>query len=83
LAIVQPRIVVVMGADALAVVNDLAIPLGRKLEPVMGEVQALTPSIEALFVPNIDESLDEEATKRAFWSAFRVLGEWYADQPPY
>ncbi len=34
-------------------------------------------------MPNIDDSLDEEAAKRAFWSAFRVLGEWYAELPPY
>ena len=33
--------------------------------------------------PNIDEALDEEAAKRAFWSAFRVLGDWYAELPPY
>jgi hypothetical protein len=46
-------------------------------------VQRLTPSIEALYVPDIDEALDEETAKRAFWSAFRVLGEWYADLPPY
>ena len=83
IAIVQPKIVVVMGAEALAVVNDLDIPLARELAPVMGEVQALTPSVEALYVPNIDEALDEESTKRAFWSTFRVLGEWYADLPPY
>ncbi len=43
LAIVQPRIVVVMGPYAL----------------------------------------DEEAAKRAFWNAFRSLGEWYAALPPY
>jgi uracil-DNA glycosylase family 4 len=83
LTIVQPKIAVVMGEDALAVVNDLGIPLARRLEPAVGEIQRLTPSIEALFVPNIDESLDEEGAKRAFWSAFRVLGQWWADLPPY
>ena len=59
------------------------MPLAEPVEPEPGVVQALTPSIEALVVPNIDESLDEEAAKRAFWPAFRVLGEWYADLPPY
>jgi uracil-DNA glycosylase family 4 len=83
LAIVQPRIVVVMGDDALAVLNDLDVPLARPLEPTIGVVQAFTPSIEALVVPDIDDALDEEAAKRAFWSAFRVLGEWYADLPPW
>jgi uracil-DNA glycosylase family 4 len=83
LAIVQPRIVVVMGEDALAVLNDLDVPLARPVEPLPGEIQQLTPSIAALYTPNIDEALDEEAAKREFWSAFRMLGEWYADLPPY
>lgn len=83
LAIVQPKIVVVMGADALGAVNELAIPLARELAPAPGAIQQLTPSIDALYVPNIDESLDEEGAKRAFWRAFKVLGDWYADLPPY
>ena len=83
IAIVQPKIVVVMGEDALRVLNDLDVPLARPLEPAPGELQRLTPSIEALFVPDIDEALDDEPSKRAFWSAFKVLGQWYADLPPY
>ncbi len=83
LAIVQPKIVVVMGDEALATLNDLGLPLAHEVHARPGELQRLTPSIEALFVPNIDEALDEETAKRAFWSAFRVLGEWYADLPPY
>jgi uracil-DNA glycosylase len=83
LAIVQPRIVVVMGEDALRVLNDLEVPLARTIEPQPGEVQQLTPSIDALFVPDIDQALDDEAGKREFWSAFKMLGQWYADLPPY
>ncbi len=83
IAIVQPKIVVVMGEDALAILNDLDVPLSDTVLVAPGEIQRLTPSIEALYVPNIDEALDEESAKRAFWSAFRVLGEWYADLPPY
>jgi uracil-DNA glycosylase len=83
LAIVQPKIVVVMGEDALAVVNDLDVPLAREVEPEPGALQRLTPSIDALYVPNIDEALDEEGAKRSFWRAFQTLGAWYADLPPY
>jgi uracil-DNA glycosylase family 4 len=83
LAIIQPKILVVMGADALAVVNDLGVPLAEELMPMPGELQHFTPAIEALFVPNIDEALDEERAKREFWAAFRVLGQWWADLPPY
>jgi uracil-DNA glycosylase family 4 len=83
LAIVQPRIVVVMGEDALAVLNDLDLPLARPVTATPGELQRLTPSIDALWTPAIDASLDEESAKRAFWTAFRALGDWYADLPPY
>jgi uracil-DNA glycosylase family 4 len=83
LAIVQPKIVVVMGPDSLQTINELDIPLARELDETPGEVQRLTPSIEGLYVPNIDEALDEERAKREFWTAFRVLGQWWADLPPY
>jgi uracil-DNA glycosylase len=83
LAIVQPKMVVAMGPETLGVVNDLEIPLGRQLTDNPGELQRLTPSIEALYVPDIDEALDAEPAKREFWAAFRVLGQWWADLPPY
>jgi len=83
LAIVQPKIMVVMGPEALAVVNELDVPLRRDLTDASGELQRFTPSIEALYVPNIDDALDDEASKREFWGAFRVLGQWWADLPPY
>ena len=83
LAIVQPRIVVVMGEEALAELNELEVPLARRFEPTPGEVQRLTPSCDVLYVPDIDRALDDEGAKRRFWSAFRALGEWYAELPPY
>jgi uracil-DNA glycosylase family 4 len=83
LAIVAPKIVVAMGPDALATLNDLDIPLAQPVAARFGELQQLTPSIAALYVPNIDESLDEEGAKREFWGAFKMLGEWYSELPPY
>ena len=83
IAIVQPKIVVVMGPDALLTLNELALPLAREIAETPGEVQPLTPSIDALYVPDIDHALDEDAAKRAFWTAFRALGDWYAAFPPY
>ena len=83
IAIVQPRIIVVMGAEALAALNELDVPLAHPLQPLLGEIQPLTPTIDALYVPNIDESLDDQDAKRDFWAAFRTLGDWYASQPPY
>ena len=82
-AIVQPKIVVVMGMEALDILNELQLPLAREVLESPGEIQRLTPSIEALYVPDIDRSLDEESAKRDFWRAFRSLGDWYSDLPPY
>ncbi len=83
LAVVQPRMVVVMGEEAREELNALRVPMAAEVEPALGEVRKLTPSCDVLYVPDIDASLDDEAEKRAFWGAFRALGEWYADFPPY
>jgi uracil-DNA glycosylase family 4 len=83
LAIVQPKIVVVMGEEALAALNEMEIRLAHPIAGRLGEIQQLTPTIDALYVPNIDDSLDDQASKRAFWESFRALGDWYAAQPPY
>jgi uracil-DNA glycosylase family 4 len=82
-AIVQPKLIVVMGPEALDTLNELSLPLAREVEMRPGEIQSFTPSIEALYTPNIDQALDEESAKREFWRAFRVLGDWYSDFPPY
>ena len=83
IAIVQPRLIVVMGERALLTLNELELPLSVELEPLPGEVQSMTPNIDAIFVPDIDESLDDQSLKQRFWHAFRSVGDWYADLPPY
>ena len=83
LHIVQPKLVVVMGDDARTFVNELSFPLSRPLDETHGEVQRFTPTIDALVVPDIDDSLDEQPAKTAFWRAFKTLGTWWAELPPY
>lgn len=83
LHIVQPKLVVVMGEPALAFLNQLEFPLADALEPTLGELQRFTPTIQALHVPDIDESLDEQPAKTKFWNAFKTLGPWWAELPPY
>jgi len=83
LHIVQPKLVVVMGDQALAFLNAVGFPLARTVEAKEGELQKLTPTIDALYTPDIDESLDEQAEKTRFWNAFKLLGEWWASLPPY
>jgi uracil-DNA glycosylase len=82
-AIVQPRMIVAMGEGALDTLNEVGVPLSSPLEARLGEVQGFTPTIDALYTPDIDQSLDSEDAKREFWAAFRALGDWYADLPPY
>ncbi len=83
LHIVQPKLIVVMGEDALEFLNALEFPLSAPVEGKPGERQPFTPTIEALFVPDIDASLDEQPAKTRFWNAFKTLGPWWAEQPPY
>lgn len=83
LHVVQPKLLVVMGGEALAFLNALEFPLARPLEPTVGELQHFTPTSEALVVPDIDASLDEQPAKTAFWNAFKQLGPWWGELPPY
>ena len=83
LHIVQPKLIVVMGEPALEFLNAVEFPLADPLEPKLGELQRFTATIQALFVPDIDESLDEAPAKTQFWNAFKPLGSWWAELPPY
>ena len=83
LRIVQPRLVVAMGDDTLEFVNGLGFPLARPLAATLGELQAFTPTIEALVVPDIDLCLDDQPAKTRFWNSFKTVGPWWAALPPY
>jgi hypothetical protein len=72
-----------MGDDALEFLNGVGYPLSQELEPTIGELQRFTPTIEGLVVPDIDSSLDEAPAKTAFWNAFKAVGPWWAELPPY
>ncbi|HEY7197744.1 MAG TPA: uracil-DNA glycosylase family protein [Gaiellaceae bacterium] len=83
LHVVQPKIVVVMGQDALSCLNETSFPLSAQIEAKTGEIQSFTPTTEALVTPDVDDSLDEQPAKRAFWEAFKELGPWWAELPPW
>jgi uracil-DNA glycosylase len=83
LRIVEPKLVVVMGDDALEFLNGIGFQLSQPVEDKVGELQRFTPTIEALAVPDIDLSLDEAPAKTAFWNAFKTVGPWWAALPPY
>jgi uracil-DNA glycosylase family 4 len=83
LHIVQPKLLVVMGEQAVAFLNSVKFPLARELSTTEGELQTFTPTIGALVTPDIDRSLDEQPDKTQFWNAFKLLGDWWASLPPY
>ena len=83
LHIVQPKLIVVMGEPARVFLNSVSFPLSSKIAATEGELQRFTPTIQALVTPDIDEALDEAPAKTAFWNAFKVLGTWWAELPPY
>ena len=83
ITIVEPKIIVAMGEEVCASLDALGLPLAVSLHYAPGEIVAFTPSIEVLFTPDIDYSLDDQRLKAAFWRAFRRLGEWYEAIPPY
>ena len=84
LHIVQPKLVVAMGERSVAFLNELRFPLSDPVDAgTEGTLQRFTPTIEALHVPDIDSSLDEQSAKTRFWNAFKPVGPWWAALPPY
>jgi hypothetical protein len=85
-----------LGVDPMAVYGTNCLKFGtedpeqaaawltRELHPtIVGERQRFTATIEALVVPDIDASLDDQTAKNRFWNAFKALGPWWAELPPY
>ena len=83
LHVVQPKLVVAIGQDALACLNAAQFPLAAEIEDRPGEIQRFTPTVDALVCPDIDAALDEQPAKRAFWEAFKAVGPWWSELPPY
>jgi len=83
LHIVQPKLLVVMGERAVEFLNSLAFPLADPIDAARKGLQRLTGTIEALVVPDIDTALDEAPAKTAFWNAFKAVGAWWQELPPY
>ena len=80
---VGPKVIVVMGEEAIDFLNGAGFPLAERIEPRHGEVQPFTATMAAIVTPDIDASLDETGTKTRFWNAFKAVGPWWAELPPY
>jgi uracil-DNA glycosylase len=81
--ITHPRIMVVMGRQTLQVINKSRVAGMKRLSWDLGALQTFTPFCKALVTPDIDACLDDDQAKAEFWKAFRSLGDWFADEPPY
>ena len=83
LHIVQPKLLVLMGEPTVEFVNRLGFPLADELDAAAEGLQRFTATIDAVVTPDIDTALDEAPAKTAFWNAFKAVGSWYAELPPY
>lgn len=83
IAIVQPRLIVVMGDDAVEALNRAEVPLSTLVTADPGVHQRFTPATTVIVTPTIDDALDDQAAKQAFWLAFREVGAWHDALPPY
>jgi uracil-DNA glycosylase family 4 len=83
LHIVQPKLLVLMGEPTVEFVNALRFPLADEIDLAAEGLQRFTATIEAIVTPDIDTALDEAPAKTAFWNAFKAVGSWYAELPPY
>ncbi len=83
LHIVGPKLLVAMGERAVEFLNALEFPLSDPVDAEREGLQRFTGTIEALVVPDIDAALDEAPAKTAFWNAFKALGPWWQELPPY
>ncbi len=83
LHIVQPKLIVAMGESVVEFLNAIDFPLADTVEFKPGELRRFTATVQVLVVPDIDASLDEAPAKTQFWNAFKPLGQWWAELPPY
>ena len=79
IAVVQPRIVVVMGERALATLNDLELPLAQPARAAARRDPAAdADDRRAVRARHRRVRSTSSAPSRSSGSAFRPLGEWYA-----
>jgi uracil-DNA glycosylase len=84
LHIVQPKLLIVMGEESAHFLDRLEFPLADRVgRNESGVLCRFTPTIEAIHTPDIDGALDDQKAKTAFWNAFKALGPWWAELPPY
>ena len=83
IAIVQPRIVVVMGEPALRVLNDLELPLAGRSSRARARSRPSPRRSTRSTCPTSTTRSTRRAPSSASGARSRPLGDWYEDLPPY
>ena len=84
LRIVEPKLVVVMGEDALEFLNGHRVPARASRSRLSwASCSASRRRSRRSPSPTSTPSLDEAPAKTAFWNAFKTVGPWWAALPPY
>ena len=83
LHIVQPKLVVVMGEDALRFLNELDFRSRGRSRTAPASCSNSLPRPRRSWCRTSTASLDEQPAKTDFWNAFKLLGPWWAELPPY
>ena len=84
LHIVQPKLVVVMGEHGARVPERARVPALRPARAEARRAAAVhADDRRRCTYRTSTQSLDEQPAKTTFWNAFKTLGPWWAELPPY
>ena len=82
--ITQPRMVVTMGDAARAFLDSIEFPLvGARAGPRSVRSSSGRRRSSSSTRPTSTSASTALASKQQFWAAFKVLGAWYENLPPY
>jgi glycerol-3-phosphate dehydrogenase (NAD(P)+) len=76
-------LVVAVPAQAVRAVLGVIARLVTPMSPVVIAAKGLERGSAKRMTQVADEALDEQPAKTAFWNAFKQLGPWWAELPPY
>ena len=84
LRIVEPKLIVVMGDDALEFLNGIALPARVAARgPSSASCSGSRRRSRGCTCPTSTCRSTRRPAKTAFWNAFKAVGPWWAELPPY
>ena len=83
LHIVQPKLIVVMGEPARAFLNSVEFPLASEVAPTTASSSGSRRRSRRSSHPTSTSRSTRHRRRPRFWNAFKLLGTWWAELPPY